>query len=170
MSEFNLSQFYRNQLQEAECFSIDNSIDRTWILDNINTTIQHAKNHTPFYRCQPVLQTITTLEEIDTLPFTEKEDIKNNYPFGFLSTSLDEVTRYAESTGTTGKHSAGYVTSKEWIENNITLYLGWNQIIKTSDILLIAVPYELTYVGADIDRVSEMVGACNIACGVTRRL
>ena len=46
---------------------------------------------------------ITSLEQLQTLPFTTKNDLRENYPLGFLAVSRKNVIRYHGSSGTTGK-------------------------------------------------------------------
>ncbi|MBQ3824492.1 MAG: phenylacetate--CoA ligase, partial [Clostridia bacterium] len=52
---------------------------------------------------------IKTIEDLPKLPFTDKYDIADNYPFGTLAAPLDEIVRLHASSGTTGKPKvAGY--------------------------------------------------------------
>lgn len=157
--------FYCLQAEGLKKFILKHDNYNDWALNKINETINYAKNYSPFYKNNICVKEIEDLSRLSELPFTTRDDIKNNYPFGFLAAGIDKVVRYAESTGTTGKTSSGFVTAEEWIENNLTLYFGWQQILNKSDTLIIAVPYSLSYVGADIDRVSEMAGAVTIAAG-----
>ncbi len=45
---------------------------------------------------------IKSIEQISELPFTTKEDLRNNFPWGFLTTGKKEVIRLHSSSGTTG--------------------------------------------------------------------
>lgn len=45
---------------------------------------------------------IKTLEDINKIPFTTKDDLRENYPNGLLAVPLDEVVRVHTSSGTTG--------------------------------------------------------------------
>ena len=52
---------------------------------------------------------IKSLADLRYLPFTEKQDLRNNYPFGLFAVPKDNVVRIHASSGTTGKASvAGY--------------------------------------------------------------
>jgi phenylacetate-CoA ligase len=44
-----------------------------------------------------------TLDDLALFPFTVKEDLRQNYPFGMFAVPLDEVVRVHASSGTTGK-------------------------------------------------------------------
>ena len=46
---------------------------------------------------------IKGIEDIDKLPFTTKEDLRDNYPFGLLAVPKSKVARVQGSSGTTGK-------------------------------------------------------------------
>lgn len=46
---------------------------------------------------------IKSLEDIVKLPFTVKDDLRENYPFGYLAVPRSEVFRFHASSGTTGK-------------------------------------------------------------------
>ncbi|SHJ26133.1 phenylacetate--CoA ligase family protein [Hespellia stercorisuis] len=46
---------------------------------------------------------IRGIEDISKLPFTTKEDLRNNYPFGLLAVPKSEVARVQGTSGTTGK-------------------------------------------------------------------
>ena len=46
---------------------------------------------------------IASIRDIDRLPFTEKSDFRDMYPYGMLSISLDDTVRLHASSGTSGK-------------------------------------------------------------------
>ena len=45
---------------------------------------------------------INTLDDLRKLPFTTKDDLRNNYPFGLVAAPTDQVVRLHSSSGTTG--------------------------------------------------------------------
>ena len=45
---------------------------------------------------------ICSIEDVRKLPFTTKEDLRNNYPFGLVATDMKNVVRLHSSSGTTG--------------------------------------------------------------------
>jgi len=62
---------------------------------------------------------IQTLADIKHLPFTTKEDLRLNYPYGLFTVPLDQVVRIHASSGTTGKATVvGYTKRdiKTWAE------------------------------------------------------
>ncbi|HID30155.1 MAG TPA: phenylacetate--CoA ligase, partial [Desulfobacterales bacterium] len=46
---------------------------------------------------------IRSLEDLQKLPFTMKQDLRNNYPFAMFATPMENVVRIHASSGTTGK-------------------------------------------------------------------
>lgn len=46
---------------------------------------------------------INSLEDMQKLPFTTKQDLRDNYPFGLFAVPMSEVVRVHSSSGTTGK-------------------------------------------------------------------
>nr|WP_275942862.1 phenylacetate--CoA ligase [Desulfosediminicola flagellatus] len=62
---------------------------------------------------------IKTLADLSKLPFTYKDDLRDNYPFGLFTVPLDKVVRIHASSGTTGKSTVvGYT------EADIKLWSG----------------------------------------------
>ncbi|MBB5348535.1 phenylacetate--CoA ligase [Desulfoprunum benzoelyticum] len=56
---------------------------------------------------------IRTLADLQKLPFTYKNDLRDNYPFGLFTVPLDEVVRVHASSGTTGKSTVVGYTRKD---------------------------------------------------------
>jgi phenylacetate-CoA ligase len=61
----------------------------------------------PFYKqrfaaCGLRPEDIRTLDDVRKLPFTTKQDLRENYPFGLSAVPLEEVVRLHSSSGTTG--------------------------------------------------------------------
>ncbi len=62
---------------------------------------------------------ITGIEDITKLPFTTKDDLRDNYPFGLFAVPLSEIVRVHASSGTTGKATVVGYTRKDidvWAE------------------------------------------------------
>ncbi len=77
-------------------------------LERLRTTVERCYHHIPVYRgrmdeCGVTPDGIRTLDDIAKLPFTTKDDLRQNYPFGLLSVPMDDVVRVHASSGTTGK-------------------------------------------------------------------
>lgn len=86
-------------------------------LERLQRTIQKASN-TPFYKNLFEQNNITpedihSLEDISKLPFTTKNDLRDNYPFGLAAVPLKEVVRLHSSSGTTGNPTVVLHTQKD---------------------------------------------------------
>ena len=46
---------------------------------------------------------ITSLDDLQRLPFTTKQDMRDSYPYGLFAAPLEEIVRIHASSGTTGK-------------------------------------------------------------------
>ncbi len=56
---------------------------------------------------------IKTLADVNKLPFTTKEDLRKNYPFGLFTVPMEEVVRIHASSGTTGQPTVVGYTKKD---------------------------------------------------------
>ncbi|MBI4561254.1 MAG: phenylacetate--CoA ligase, partial [Candidatus Rokubacteria bacterium] len=77
-------------------------------LHRLRETVRRVWDRVPFYRerlaasgVEP--ESIRSLEDLRRLPFTQKADLRDHYPFGLLTVPLREVVRLHASSGTTGK-------------------------------------------------------------------
>ena len=75
-------------------------------LERLKQTIAQAVK-SPFYKelyaeLGITPDTIQSLDDIKKLPFTTKQNMRDNYPFGFLACDQKEVIRLHSSSGTTG--------------------------------------------------------------------
>ncbi len=76
--------------------------------------VRRCYEHVPFYRAKldemglkP--EDIKSIDDITKLPFTVKQDLRDNYPFGLFAVPRDELVRIHASSGTTGKQTVvGY--------------------------------------------------------------
>jgi phenylacetate-CoA ligase len=62
---------------------------------------------------------VRALDDLRRFPFTEKQDLRDNYPFGLLAVGRDEVVRMHHSSGTTGMATAVFHTRgdvERWAE------------------------------------------------------
>lgn len=56
---------------------------------------------------------IKTLADINRLPFTTKEDLRKNYPFGLFTVPLERIVRIHASSGTTGQPTVVGYTKRD---------------------------------------------------------
>ncbi len=71
-------------------------------------TLRHAHDNVPHYRTAFAAAGVTPddlrdLDDLRRFPFTVKDDLRANYPFGLFAVPRDQVRRLHASSGTTGK-------------------------------------------------------------------
>ncbi|MDR1860356.1 MAG: phenylacetate--CoA ligase [Bacteroidales bacterium] len=68
----------------------------------LRETIAHAIR-SPFYKSRRLSpDMIKTVDDIRKIPLTTKQDLRDNFPYGFLTVPKEEVVRLHSSSGTTG--------------------------------------------------------------------
>ena len=80
----------------------------------LSQTVRHVYEHVPFYRkkfdemgLKP--ENIQSIDDISKLPFTYKQDLRDNYPYGLFAVPVEDLVRIHASSGTTGKQTVvGY--------------------------------------------------------------
>ncbi|MDO4823696.1 MAG: phenylacetate--CoA ligase [Bacteroidales bacterium] len=86
-------------------------------LKRLKATVEHCMN-SPFYKqrlgeCGITAESIKTLDDLRKIPFTTKQDLRDTYPFGIASVSLDKCVRLHSSSGTTGNPTVILHTQKD---------------------------------------------------------
>lgn len=87
-------------------------------LKRLQSTLERVYSNVPFYKrsfdaagVAPGM--ITSLEDLQKLPFTTKQDMRDSYPYGLFAAPMDEVVRIHASSGTTGKPTVVGYTKKD---------------------------------------------------------
>ena len=87
-------------------------------LERLKRMVNYCYENVPFYheRLEKAGVTgdkIKTLSDIQYIPFTTKDDIRDNYPFHMLATPMKKIVRIHASSGTTGKPTVGAYTRRD---------------------------------------------------------
>ena len=90
-------------------------------LRRLKATAERVYANVPFYRKKfteagLVPGDIRRLEDLRRLPFTTKQDLRDNYPFGMFAAPMDNVVRIHASSGTTGQPTVVGYTARD-VEN-----------------------------------------------------
>ncbi|MGD8371337.1 MAG: phenylacetate--CoA ligase [Syntrophobacterales bacterium] len=87
-------------------------------LRRLQTTVTRVYSTVPFYRnrfdemgLKP--EDVNSLADIHKLPFTYKNDLRDNYPFGMFTVPMDSVVRIHASSGTTGQPTVVGYTARD---------------------------------------------------------
>ncbi|MBN1815809.1 MAG: phenylacetate--CoA ligase [Sedimentisphaerales bacterium] len=87
-------------------------------LQRLQKTVEQALK-TPFYQRRLGKAGISSggsfrnLKDLQNVPFTSKDDLRKNFPFGLLAVDLDQVVRLHSSSGTTGIPTVIYLTQED---------------------------------------------------------
>ena len=80
--------------------------------------VQHVYKNVPYYRdlmdkkgVKP--EDIHGIEDLYKLPFIEKSDLRETYPYGMLAVPLEDCVRIQSTSGTTGKRVIAYYTQHD---------------------------------------------------------
>lgn len=87
-------------------------------LRRLKETVERVYATVPFYRrkfdeAAVTPSDIKRLEDLKRLPFTSKQDLRDNYPYGMFAVPMDNVVRIHASSGTTGKPTVVGYTARD---------------------------------------------------------
>ncbi len=146
-------------------------------LKRLQAVVERVYHLVPFYRrrmdelgVKP--EHIRTLKDLQLLPFTTKQDLRDNYPFGMFAVPMEQIVRIHASSGTTGKPTPVAYTQRDldtWSELMArTLAAGGT---RRRDIVHNAYGYGLFTGGLGFHYGAERLGAAVIPVsgGQTRR-
>lgn len=146
-------------------------------LERLQSTLYRVGTHVPFYRKKFKEMNIdfdgfSSLEDIRKLPFTTKQDLRDNYPYGLFAVPLRDVVRVHSSSGTTGAATVvGYTKNdiKNW--SNLVARILTAAGLTADDVIQIAFGYGLFTGGFGLHYGAERLGASviPISAGNTRR-
>ena len=134
-------------------------------LKRLQAVVERVYATVPFYRkkfdeAKVKPEDIKTLDDLRRLPFTTKDDLRENYPFGMFAVPLKQVVRIHASSGTTGKPTVVGYTKRD-IET-------WSELMARSlaaagvtkeDIIQNAYGYGLFTGGLGVHYGAEKIGA-----------
>ncbi len=103
---------------------------------------------------------IRSLEDLQRLPFTRKQDLRNHYPFGLFCVPMSEVVRIHSSSGTTGKPTVvGYNAHDMEVWNEVMARVYTMSGVGPQDVVHNAYGYGLFTGGLGFHYGAEKVGA-----------
>jgi len=107
-----------------------------------------------------VPEDIRSLDDLEKLPFTTKEDLRQNYPYGMFAVPLREVVRIHSSSGTTGKPTVvGYTKNDIRMWSNLVARFMTAAGVTRDDVVQIAFGYGMFTGAFGLHYGSETIGA-----------
>ena len=133
--------------------------------ERLKQTVQRIYHNIPSYRTKMqeigmLPGDVRSVEDLKNLPFTNKTDLRDNYPFGMFTVPMSEIVRLHASSGTTGKPTVvGYTRNdlSMWAEV-VTRSLCMSGVTR-NDIVQVAYGYGLFTGGLGLHYGTENLGA-----------
>jgi phenylacetate-CoA ligase len=161
--------------QEKECLPREDLEQLQ--LERLQSTLYRVGTHVPFYRkkfneLKIDFDSFNSLEDLRKLPFTMKQDLRDNYPYGLFAVPLREIVRVHSSSGTTGMATVvGYTKNdiKNW--SDLVARILCAAGLTADDVVQIAFGYGLFTGGFGLHYGAERLGASviPISAGNTKR-
>jgi phenylacetate-CoA ligase len=140
-------------------------------------TVNRVYSNVPFYH-DKMKKTgiepgdIKSLEDLKKLPFTNKDDLRDTYPFGMFAVPMSDIVRIHASSGTTGKQTVVGYTRKDlkvWAE--VIARSLYSAGASKKSIVQVAYGYGLFTGGLGLHYGAEKIGASviPISGGNTKR-
>ena len=106
----------RSDLDPIEIASLDEI--QALQLKRMKWSLAHAYNNVPFYKAKfdaagvhP--DDLHSLADLAKFPFTVKQDLRDNYPFGLFAVPRTQISRVHASSGTTGQPTVVGYTERD---------------------------------------------------------
>ncbi len=139
-------------------------------LTRLKKTLKQAANSQAYakifktHRLAP--DKIKTLSDLERIPFTTKEDLRKHFPYGFVTLPKEKIVRVHSSSGTTGRATAIFHTSKDlegWA--NLVARCMYMAGVRKGDVFQNMVGYGLFTGGLGFQYGAERLGALTIPSG-----
>ncbi|MBU5637088.1 phenylacetate--CoA ligase [Geomonas sp. Red69] len=140
-------------------------------LERLQATLNRVYKNVTCYRTRfkemgIVPEDVRSLADLSKLPFTTKEDLRLNYPYGMFAVPLREVVRIHSSSGTTGKPTVvGYTKHDLKVWSGLVARFMTAAGVNSDDVVQIAFGYGLFTGAFGLHYGSEMIGASVIPMG-----
>ncbi|HOQ76846.1 MAG TPA: phenylacetate--CoA ligase [Thermoclostridium sp.] len=133
--------------------------------ERLKATVERVYKNVPYYaekmkRAGVTPDDINGIEDLKKLPFTYKDDLRNNYPYGMFAVPMDQVVRIHASSGTTGKMTVvGYTQNDIGVWAECIARSLVNVGVTDKDIVHVAYGYGLFTGGLGLHYGAEKIGA-----------
>jgi phenylacetate-CoA ligase len=145
--------------------------------ERLRETVERLYYNVPYYRAKMQEsglgpEHIKSTDDLKHLPFTTKQDLRDNYPFGLFAVPMSEIIRLHASSGTTGQPTVvGYSRRDIAVWSEVMARTLTGAGVNKNDFIHIAYGYGLFTGGLGLHYGGEKVGASviPISGGNTKR-
>ena len=148
--------------RDKECMDREELEDLQF--ERLQSTLNRVYAHVPFYRkkfdgagISP--ENIESLSDIVRLPFTAKEDVLTNYPYGLFAVPLREIVRIHSSSSTMGTSVVGYTRNDLKIWSALVARVLTAGGVTKDDVVQVSLGYGLFTGGFGLHQGAERIGA-----------
>jgi phenylacetate-CoA ligase len=133
--------------------------------ERLRETVERVYFNVPFYRNRMQEaglgpESIQSIDDLSKLPFTTKQALRDNYPFGLFAVPMSEIVRVHASTGTTGKPTVvGYTRSDIATWSEVMARTLTSAGANRNDFIQVAYGYGLFTGGLGLHYGGEKIGA-----------
>ena len=131
---------------------------REWQLDRLRATVEQAKK-SEFYRDRLKGFKPDSIEDLQTLPLTVKEELRPASPFGLLAVDPADLFQYHETFGTTGVPVSSWMTGRDFEVYSDQINQAGADFGKC-DMVLIRFPYAISVPAHITAHAAQKRGAC----------
>ena len=134
-------------------------------LERLKKTLSNAYENVDFYKksfddagIDP--DSFNSMDDLRKIPFTTKDDLRKNYPFGLFARPMDEVVRIHSSSGTTGNPTVvGYTKNDISMWANLIARDLYGAGVRKNDVIQNSYGYGLFTGGLGLHYGGELLGA-----------
>jgi len=134
-------------------------------LERLKNTLIGVYEHVKFYRERIDESGVdpygfNNLDDLANLPFTTKDDLRLNYPFGMFARPMEEIVRIHSSSGTTGNPTVvGYTKNDIALWGNLIARNLYSVGVRENDLIQNSYGYGLFTGGLGLHYGAEILGA-----------
>jgi len=112
------------------------------------------------------IKEIKSIRDISKIPFTTKDDLRENWPYGFIAVPKDDLVRMHSSSGTTGRATVVFHTNKDIaVWTNLLARSVYMAGMRKNDVFQNMMTYGLFTGGLGFHYAAEKIGALTIPAG-----
>ena len=104
---------FNEKIEKMTRSELDNlqSVRLVDVVKRVYENVKYYRNKMDAIKLKP--SDIKSIDDISKLPFTTKQDLRDNYPFGTFAVPHKEIVRVHASSGTTGKQTVVGYTQRD---------------------------------------------------------
>jgi len=137
-------------------------------LERLRDTLNHCYHNNKFYKnrfdeagLDP--EKVKSLSDLEKFPFTSKEELRENYPFGLFCTPLEDIVRIHSSSGTTGNPTVvGYTQEDLDMWADVLARIMYDVGTRRNDVVQVSHGFGLFTGGFGFQNSAEKIGSMMI--------